>query len=158
TSNTLQDFLRGFDTFLSNRGQVALAGRVMSLRGQGGIMFADIFDGTERVQVVLQKEDLGGLFSLFADTFDMGDFVQVSGLAYVTKRGAKSLLANEWNMLAKSILPIPDSWYGLKDEELKLRERYLSILLDPELRALFERRQKFWKTIRDFYLERGFYE
>ncbi len=154
-SEMLKDFLA---TFEEDRGVRTIAGRVMALRGQGGIQFADLFDGTARMQVVLQKDDMPESFTLFADTIDIGDFVQVSGVPYLTKRGAKSLRASEWKMLAKSLMPIPDSWFGLKDEELKLRERYLAILLDPELRMLFERRERFWQTVRDFYKERGFYE
>ncbi len=155
---TQQEFLKNFEDLTADGTISALAGRVMALRGQGGIMFADLYDGTARVQAVLQKDDMGDNFTLFADNTDVGDFVQVSGKAYVTKRGEKSLKALSWKMLSKSLLPIPDAWFGLKDEELKLRERYLSILLDPELRALFERRQRFWQTVRQFYLERGFFE
>jgi lysyl-tRNA synthetase class 2 len=142
----------------------------MALRGQGGISFIDIFDGSTalttggstpegRVQTVLQKDDVDAShFDLFVDTVDIGDFIEVSGTAYTTKRGAKSLKAKEWRMLAKSLLPIPDEWFGLKDEEKILRERYLDILLNPEVRAMFVRRAKFWQTVRTFYLERGFLE
>ena len=157
-TSTGKDFLGNFETLASSGAEVVLAGRVMALRGQGGIMFADLFDGTARVQVVLQKDDLGDSLQLFSDTVDMGDFVQVTGAAYITKRGAQSLKATAWKMLSKSIRPIPDSWFGIKDEELKLRERDISILTDPELRAMFERRSKFWQTIRNFYLEKGFLE
>jgi lysyl-tRNA synthetase class 2 len=152
---TLQRFLAGFE---SSEGEVTCAGRIMSLRGQGGIMFADIYDGTARVQAVFQKDDLADSFALFSETVDKGDFIQISGSAYTTKRGEKSIKASAWKMLAKSLLPIPDEWFGLKDDELKLRERYLSILLDPELRSMFERRARFWQTIRNFYLERRFLE
>jgi len=155
TSN--QDFL---DTF-EERGEkrFTLAGRVMSRRGQGGIMFADLHDGTAKVQVVLQEDEMDvSLFKLFADTVDIGDFTEVKGAAYTTKRGEKSLLASNWKMLAKSLQPIPDQWFGLKDEEKILRERYLDILLNPPVRAMFERRAKFWQVIREFYLDRAFLE
>ena len=152
------DFIFTFDDLTSSEKQVIAAGRIMALRGQGGIMFADLYDGTARVQAVFQKDDLPDSFELFSGGVDKGDFVQVAGSAYTTKRGEKSLKVKNWKVLAKSLLPIPDEWFGLKDEELKLRERYLSILLDPELRAMFERRTKFWQTIRDFYLEHGFLE
>ncbi len=139
--------------------RATLGGRVMSRRGQGGIMFADLNDGTAKVQLVLQEDEIDAAdFKLFADTVDVGDFIEVHGIAYTTKRGEKSLLVHTWKMLAKSLSPIPDQWFGLKDEEKILRERYLDILLNPEVRAMFERRAKFWQTIRGFLLERGFYE
>ncbi|NBV76796.1 lysine--tRNA ligase [bacterium] len=136
-----------------------LAGRVMSRRGQGGIMFADLFDGSARTQVVLQKAEMDEqLFTLFADTVDAGDFVEITGKAYLTKRGEKSILVQKWKMLAKSLSPLPSEWYGVKDEELKLRERYLDILMNEEVREMFVRRSKFWQSIRNFYLSRGFME
>lgn len=159
---TLQVFLTSFDELDQSGQAITIGGRVMAIRGQGGIMFADLFDGTARVQAVVQKTEMetlnDGFFELFAKTVDVGDFISVTGEAFETKRGEKSVQATKWQMLAKSLLPIPDAWFGLKDEELKLRERYLSILLDPELRALFERRERFWQTIREFYIERNFFE
>ncbi|MBI5469818.1 lysine--tRNA ligase [Candidatus Kaiserbacteria bacterium] len=156
---TLASFLQHFDDLLTSGYSETVAGRIMALRGQGGIMFADLYDGTARVQAVFQKDDIEeDAFLLFANAVDKGDFIEVSGIAYATKRGEKSIKVSSWKMLAKSLLPVPDEWFGVKDEELKLRERYLSILLDPELRAMFERRARFWQTIRNFYLERGFLE
>lgn len=154
----MREFLEQFSSLEAAGTPVWIHGRIMSKRGQGGIQFLDLFDGTARVQVVLQKDEMEAEFALFAETSDVGDFVEFSGAAYTTKRGERSLKAVSWRMLAKSLLPMPSEWFGLQDEELKLRERYLSILLDPELRALFERRNKFWQTVRNFYLERGFYE
>ena len=154
-------FANTFEDFLSSARQATIAGRVMSKRGQGGIVFADLFDGTGKVQVVFQKDDFSGgaaLFDLFSDVTDVGDFIQVTGTAYKTNRGHNSLKAASWKMLAKSLAPIPDQWFGLKDEEALLRERYLSILLDEELRAMFERRARFWSAIREFLHTRGFLE
>ncbi len=153
----IEAFLGAFDE-QSGKSET-LAGRVMALRKQGGIIFADLFDGTGRIQAVLQKTDMDeAAFTLFDQTVDQGDFIECAGVAYTTKRGEKSLKSSSWRMLAKSLAPIPDEWFGLKDEELKLRERYLDILLNPELRAMFERRARFWQAIRDFYLTRGFTE
>ncbi len=152
-----EDFLKEFDA-LGDR-EVTIAGRVMSLRGQGGIVFADLFEGKAKAQAVLQKgETDDALLTLFQETVDVGDFVAVTGKAYTTKRGEKSLLATKWKMLAKSLAPIPDSWFGLKDEEKILRERYLDILMNPEVREMFKRRAKFWNAVRGFLAEKGFLE
>lgn len=156
---TVADFLNTFSEREASRTRATLSGRVMASRGQGGIMFADIFDGTGRMQAVLQKDDMDAdVFSLYEQTVDTGDFVELTGEAYTTKRGAQSIKVQTWRMIAKSVLPIPDGWYGLKDEELILRQRYLDVLLNEGVRAMFVRRSKFWQTIRDFYLERGFLE
>lgn len=137
----------------------AIAGRIMAKRGQGGIVFADISDGSGRVQLVLQSSDTdGSLFELFMNATDIGDFVEAFGEGYLTKRGEKSLRVSTWRMLSKSLLPIPSEWFGVKDDELRLRERYLEILLNEEVRAMFQRRARFWQCIRDFYIARGFLE
>jgi len=155
----IDEFLASFDDRAQKGTKTTLAGRVMALRGQGGIVFAPLFDGTARVQAVFQKAEMEeAVFALFSETVDVGDFVEVTGTAFTTKRGERSLQAREWKMLAKAILPIPDSWYGLKDEEKVLRERYLDMLANPDVRAMVERRSKFWRTVRDFYLARGFLE
>jgi lysyl-tRNA synthetase, class II len=152
-----EDFLKSFDS-LGER-EVTIAGRVMALRGQGGIMFADLFEGKAKAQAVLQKGETDEqLLALFQETVDVGDFIAVTGKAYTTKRGEKSLLASGWKMLSKSLAPIPDSWFGLKDEEKILRERYLDILVNPEVREMFKRRAKFWNAARQFLAEKGFLE
>lgn len=153
------DFVTKFEELEKNAKPLVIAGRIMSRRGQGGIIFADVFDGTSRAQAVLQESEISAeLFKLFNDAVDVGDFVEFSGTAFKTKRGEPSLKVSGWRMLSKSLLPIPDEWFGLKDEEKRLREREIDILTNPELRAMFERRSKFWRSVRDFYLSRGFIE
>jgi lysyl-tRNA synthetase class 2 len=157
TSNA--EALGDFDALETSSKKIKIGGRLMSRRGQGGIMFADLFDGTGKIQIVLQKSDMDeALFDLFASATDVGDFIEVSGTAFKTQRGERSIKVETWRMLAKSLLPIPDEWFGLKDEEKILRERYLDILLNPETRAMIERRSKFWQAAREFYLARGFLE
>lgn len=154
---SIADFLGDFEKFEKKGSELTIAGRIMARRGQGGIIFADVNDGTGRAQAVLQA-DGGADIELFENATDVGDFVQFTGIAFKTKRGEKSLKVSSWKMLAKSLLPIPDQWYGLKDEELVLRQRYLDILLNEDVRAMFERRARFWQVIREFYLQRGFLE
>ncbi len=145
--------------FKEGGGEEVLAGRVLSIRGQGGIIFADIFDGTGRAQLVLEKTEVGDeTFSLFENAVDQGDFVEARGAAYLTKRGQQSLKVKSWAMLAKSLLQLPGEWQGLQDPELKLRERHLDMLLDENLRGMVERRAKFWAAMRSFLTSRGFLE
>src|SRR3990167_7476758 len=132
TSNA--DALAALDELEKSGRKVHLGGRVMSLRGQGGIMFADLFDGTGRIQLVFQKADMDEkVFDLFANAADVGDFVEASGTVFKTKRGERSLKVQQWKVLSKSLLPIPTEHFGIKDEELVLRQRYLNILLDEEV-------------------------
>ncbi|OHB20343.1 MAG: lysine--tRNA ligase [Parcubacteria group bacterium RIFCSPHIGHO2_01_FULL_56_18] len=155
----IADFQTRFADILAAGTPVTLAGRVMSKRGQGGIVFLDLFDGTGKAQAVFQKDEMDeALFDLFANTVDVGDFLEVRGTAYKTQRGHDSLKAVSWKMLAKSLRQIPDQWFGLKDEEALLRQRYLSILLDEDLREMFERRARFWEAIRSFLHQKGFLE
>ena len=158
-SHTAEAFLDAHAA-LEGSGEVAtLDGRVMSIRTHGGSAFIDIFDGTSRAQGFLQKDVLGDeAYDLFVDTVDMGDFVEFAGTAFTTKRGAPSLSVQSWHILAKSLRPIPDEWYGVKDEEERYRKRYLDILLSKELAERFRRRSLFWNTIRGFLLERGYVE
>jgi lysyl-tRNA synthetase class 2 len=154
---SVEDFLKGFNE--SSDKKETVSGRILSIRGQGGILFADIFDGTGRMQFVLDKSEIGDdAFGLFESTVDQGDFVEGEGKAYLTKRGQQSLRLSAWRMLSKSLMPLPTEWYGLKDPELKLRQRYLDLLLDENLRGMVERRAKFWGAMRSFLLERGFLE
>ncbi|OGG80363.1 lysine--tRNA ligase [Candidatus Kaiserbacteria bacterium RIFCSPLOWO2_01_FULL_59_34] len=156
---TVADFLARFDELEKSGKSETAAGRIMSLRGQGGIVFADIFDGAGRVQIVLQGSELDAeLFKLFSDSVDAGDFIEVSGAAYKTKRGEQSLKVSRWKMLSKSLLPIPAEHFGIKDEETRLRERELDVLMNPDLRAMIERRARFWQAARGFYAARGFLE
>src|SRR3989338_10107441 len=96
---------------LAKKKKLTLAGRVMALRGQGGLVFADIFDGTGKFQVLIKKDELGaGQFELWNDAVDIGDFVEVTGALFTTKRTEKTLQAKEWRMLAKSLRPLPEKW------------------------------------------------
>src|SRR3990167_2621324 len=135
---SISQFLADFEKREKDAESATLAGRVMSLRGQGGIVFADIFDGSGRVQILLQKSEMPeALFELFKDAADTGDFVESTGIAFTTKRGEKSLKVSSWQMLSKSLLPIPDEWFGLKDEEKRLRAREIVFFCTAVSRPLF---------------------
>lgn len=138
---------------------VLVAGRIMTIRGQGKILFVDLQDEAGKLQIVLKKDVLGEeKINLFFDNLDAGDFVAFIGNLFVTQRGEKSLEAGDFQILTKTVLPIPSAFYGLENEEERLRKRYLDILLNPELKERFYRKAKFWKTVRSFLEERGFVE
>jgi lysyl-tRNA synthetase, class II len=151
-------FLSTYETLKEAGAEATLLGRVMSLRNQGGIVFVDIFDGTARVQTLLKKDDLGDEFDFFVSVVDTGDFIEIAGVPFTTNRGMSSLLGSSWRMLAKSLRPVPDEWYGLKDEDERYRKRYIDILLNPEVAELVRKRSIFWNSVRSFMLARDFVE
>lgn len=158
-THALIDVRTNFDNLVEKNETVAVTGRILSLRGQGAIMFATLFDGTDKFQAVFKKDEIEeSLFKLFVDAVDLGDFIQVSGTLFTTQRGEPSILVNGWTMATKSLLPIPSEHYGLEDEEEKLRKRYLDAIVNPELFKRFETRSKITKYIREFFDARGFLE
>ncbi len=138
---------------------LSLVGRIMAIRGQGAILFVVINDGTDSFQAVFKKDELEEkLFKLFVDAIDVGDFIQVSGNLFLTQKGEKSLLVKDWKVLTKTLLPMPEKWAGLQDDETRLRKRYLDLLLDNEAREIFYKKAKFWQATRKFLIDRGFLE
>jgi lysyl-tRNA synthetase, class II len=139
---------------------ITLAGRIMSLRSQGKIIFADIDDGTGRFQVLLKSgEPLPEkVFEFFEKVYDIGDFIEVRGTLFLTQKGQKTILAEHVGMLSKSLLPLPEKWHGLQDVEERFRKRYLDILSNPELKELFIKKAKFWNATRNFLKQEGFLE
>jgi len=164
-THTVRDVLDGFDALVAQEEVVTIAGRVRSIRGQGKILFIDLDDGSASMQAVL-RIDAGVLyisndteaFDLFIDTVDLGDFIEVRGTPFVTKAGQQSVDVTAWQMLTKSLLPIPDSFYGLKDEDERYRKRYLDILVNEEQKEMFLKKAKFWSVMRQFMERNGFIE
>ena len=154
-----KEVVENFDT-LSTQGALTLAGRIMSLRVQGKIIFFDFDDGTARFQAFLKKGEPLSVenFELFGKVFDIGDFVEVRGPLFLTKNGEKTILAESVRMLSKSLLPLPEKWHGLSDVEERFRKRYLDLLSNVEVKERFLKRSKIVSLIRQFYLDQGFIE
>lgn len=158
-THELCDVITNFSSLESSQEVIIVNGRVMSSRGQGAISFVDIYDGTGRVQVVIKlPESSDETMQFYRDYVDVGDFVEITGTVFVTKSGQQSILVTKISMLSKALLPLPDKYHGLQDEELRMRERYLDILTNPELKDLFEKKAKFWQVIRNFLNSKGYIE
>jgi len=157
-SHTLAQLVAGFAMLESEKTVVTAVGRVMSFRSQGGLIFFDLFDGTGRFQSLLKKDTAEEAFLLFDQTVDIGDFVEVSGNLFVTKRGQQTIEVSSWNMLSKSLSPLPEKWAGIQDVEEKMRKRYLDILFNDDVREMIVKKAKFWQSIRNFLVQEGFLE
>ena len=155
---TNKEALDKFNKLSKIRKKITLVGRIRSMRSHGKITFSHIKDDSGSIQLLLKEEILGkDQYELFKN-FDIGDFVQVTGVLFETKAGEKTLEVQKIIMLAKSLTPLPDKWHGLKDEEERFRRRYLDIMFNPEVKEMIIKKGVFWNAVREFLSKRGFVE
>ncbi|HOC97177.1 MAG TPA: lysine--tRNA ligase [Candidatus Pacearchaeota archaeon] len=141
------------------KSKVKTAGRLMTKRDLGKIAFCVLRDGTGDIQLVIQEKETPEKFREFFKRYlDSGDFVGVEGEIIKTKTGEISILVKKIEIISKSILPLPEKWKGLQDEEERYRKRYLDILMNKDVKEMFVKKAKFWNSIRNFLLEKGFLE
>lgn len=139
--------------------KITIVGRVKSFRPMGGSAFANIEDESGKMQLFLNKANMPEeLFKLFTKSVELGDFIEVSGELFKTKTEEKTLKVTDWKMLSKNVRPIPTEHFGIKDEEELLRRRYLDLMMNPETRELFRKKNVFWQTVRNFLVKKGFLE
>jgi len=148
-----------FKKLSKSKKEIVLAGRIMAQRGHGGATFLDINDGSGKIQVIIKQDKIGEKgYQFFLDVFDIADFVEIKGTLFTTQRGEKTIEAENFKMLSKALLPLPEKWHGLQDVEEKLRKRYLDIIFNPEVKEMIEKRTMFWASMREFLVEKGFLE
>ena len=138
---------------------VTIAGRLMSIRDMGKIAFGVVQDGSGRIQLVLQDPDTPEKnFTFFKKYIDLGDFIGVEGSVFRTKRGELSVLVKKAEIVSKSLQTLPDKWHGLEDKEERYRKRYLDLIMSPEVKQVFDKREKILDAIREFLKSKGFNE
>lgn len=137
---------------------VSIAGRIMSLRGHGKIMFGDVVDSSGKIQVVFKEDVLESDSQKLIPLMDIGDFVEVSGKVDTTQAGEISVFVAAFRIISKSVRPLPDQWHGLKDVEERYRQRYVDLVINPGVRELFITRTKVIKFLRAFLDKDGFFE
>ncbi len=158
-THTIALALADFAKLKKSGKEAVLAGRLMAQRGHGALLFLNIQDGTGNIQVILMQDKIGeNGFDFFTETMDVGDFIEIQGVLIESKTGEKTLEATNFEVLTKTLLPLPEKWHGLQDTEEKLRKRYLDILFNPEVKQMIERRAIFWNAMREFLIARGFLE
>ena len=158
-THKIKEALKDFNSLSRFKKEIILVGRIKALREHGGSTFLNIDDGSGNIQAYFRKDRIGESgYKFFLDNFDIGDFIEVRGILFKTKKGEKTIDAADFKILAKSLLPLPEKWHGLKDVEERFRKRYLDLLFNPEVKKKFELRSKIIKEIRGFLEAEGFLE
>ena len=154
-----QEAIDDFKKLADKAKELFLVGRLRTIREHGGSTFAHIEDESARLQIYFKKDELGEKkYKFFQAHFDIGDFIEVKGELFLTKKGEKTLLVKDYQILAKSLAPLPEKWHGLKDVEERFRKRYLDLIMNKEVYQKFLARSQIIKLFREFLEERGFIE
>ena len=147
------------DNFDAMEGKpVKVAGRLMSKRGMGKVSFCDLQDRDGRIQLYARQDEMDEAVYKKFKKYDIGDIVGVEGEVFRTQRGEMSVRAKDITLLSKSLLPLPEKFHGLQDKELRYRQRYVDLIMNPEVKRNFVIRSQFVKHVRDFLDNRGFME
>ncbi len=147
------------DNFDAMEGKaVKVAGRLMSKRGMGKVSFCDLQDRDGRIQLYARQDEMDEAVYKKFKKFDIGDIVGVDGEVFRTQRGEMSVRCRNVTLLSKSLLPLPEKFHGLQDRELRYRQRYVDLIVNPEVKRNFIIRSKFIKHVRDFMDARGYIE
>ncbi|MDD2181160.1 MAG: lysine--tRNA ligase [Bacilli bacterium] len=137
---------------------VIVAGRIMTKRGKGKAGFMHLQDNFGQIQIYVRQDAVGDdQYELF-DKADLGDIIGIEGHLFRTNMGELSIKATKYTHLVKSLKPLPEKYHGIADPEIKLRKRYLDIIMDPEVKEIFRKKQIFWATIRNYLIENDFLE
>ena len=137
---------------------VVIAGRIMSWRDMGKANFIDVRDDTDRMQVYIRMNDIGeDVFAEFKK-WDIGDIIGVEGFVFRTKKGEISVHAQKITLLSKSLLPLPEKWHGLKDQDMRYRQRYVDLICNPEVKDTFVKRSMILREIRQYLDNLGYLE
>jgi len=157
--NDLKKIIKENPDSLGEKGsQFSMAGRMMAINKMGKSSFVRFKDGSEQLQVYLQKDRLGDeSYSLFKK-LDIGDFIGVKGPLFQTRTGEWTLLANSFKLLSKSVRPLPEKFHGIKDPEKRYRQRYLDLIMNEKTRLTFIKRSKIVAAMRQFFEKKGFME
>ncbi len=138
--------------------EVSLAGRMLATRKHGKVVFADVVDQTGKIQLFIKADNIGPELFAIVEDLDIGDIVGIKGALFKTKTGEQSVRVQGLTVLSKSLMSLPEKWHGLKDVEVRYRQRYVDLIANPEVKELFIKRSKIVSFIRSFLDERGFLE
>ncbi|MDD5222288.1 MAG: OB-fold nucleic acid binding domain-containing protein, partial [Patescibacteria group bacterium] len=130
-----------FDKLSETKKEITLAGRLVLLRLHGGASFAQLQDGTDKIQILFRRDIVGEEnYKLLKDSIDLGDFIEATGTLFLTKTNEQTLEVKSFRLITKTLLPLPEKWHGLVDVEVRFRQRSLDLISNPEVRQLFRNR------------------
>ena len=156
---TNQEVTSKFDVWSSKQKKVTLAGRLMSKREHGGLVFGELRDFSGDFQIVFKQDVLPAKsWEMLNELIDIGDFIEAKGTLFLTQKQEKTLQVEKFTILAKSLRPLPEKWHGLVDTETRFRQRYLDMLMNPEVKQRFVLRHQLIQEIRNFLVKDGFIE
>ncbi|HHW74832.1 MAG TPA: lysine--tRNA ligase [Firmicutes bacterium] len=150
------DVIEQYDSL--EKKEVSLAGRLTAIRTHGKATFADLKDYRGKIQLYFRLDELGEDRYGLIELFDIGDFIAVEGAVFKTRKGEVTVSVQDFCFLTKALRPLPEKWHGLKDVELRYRQRYVDLIVNDEVRQTFIYRSKFIQAMRDYLNERGFLE
>ncbi len=156
-SHTTSQALAEFDDEQPEK-TVKIAGRIMSKRGQGKVSFLDLHDQSGKLQIYVKIDEVGEEQFSLLKLLDVGDIIGVAGPVFRTQRGEISVRAQQLTILSKSLHPLPEKWHGLKDVELRYRQRYVDLIVNPEVKDTFIKRSLIISAVRDYLNGQGFLE
>lgn len=150
------NIVENFDAFEGQN--VRVAGRLMSKRGMGKVLFCDLADRDGKIQLFIKKDMLGDEEYAKVKKYDIGDIIGAEGEVFKTKTGEVSVKVKDVVLLSKSLLPLPEKFHGLTDQDLRYRQRYVDLIMNPEVKKTFVTRSKILSSIRTYLDSRGFLE
>ncbi|MBU0963664.1 lysine--tRNA ligase, partial [Patescibacteria group bacterium] len=158
-SHEIKNVLHDFKALVKTNIEISIVGRTKSIRLHGGSCFANIVDGTEQIQIFVKKDKIGQEnYNNFKELVDIGDFIQIKGTAFKTKKGESTILVDDFRLISKSLMPLPEKWHGLSDVEIRYRKRYLDLISNDQVKNIFKKRALIIKNIRDFLDANNFLE
>lgn len=158
-THMLQEVMSAFEEFLSNQTSVVCDGRVRLIRKHGGLTFVQLQDASRTMQLALHKDQIGEeTYEQFHEFVDVGDFVEVTGVVFNTKKGEPTIDVKAFRIMAKALMPLPEKFHGLTDVESRYRERELDLIMNADVRERFIKRSKLISSLRHFLDDRDFLE
>lgn len=158
-THSIQEAIDEFFKLSKEKKLIKLTGRLMTLREHGALTFGNLKDGGNQIQIAFRRDGMGkSAYEELSKLVDIGDFLNVEGVLFKTKRGEKTLDVRKFNIISKSLQPLPEKWHGLKDVEQRYRKRYLDILMNEEVSDIFKKRSKIIKEARSFLETNDFLE
>ena len=158
-THTIKEVFENFKKLEKEDKNIYITGRLRSMREHGNLTFANLEDESGKIQLAISKKEVGPeQYKLFIKNLDVADFIQAKGIVFITHKGEQSINVKEFKILSKALMPLPDKWHGISDDDKRQRFRELEMISNKDTLKKFKRRSDSTKTIREFMWNNGFTE